>query len=109
MIVCRDILRSFPSLINCCYIDWFHPWSTEALTCVAEKILDDDAIAIPPVQLSALVLCCVKLHDSASVLREQFKVEQGREVHITSSLFIRLVNAFVAMLAQVIVVFPCTY
>jgi dynein heavy chain len=34
-------LRMFPSLVNCCTIDWFLPWPKEALTSVAEYFLND--------------------------------------------------------------------
>lgn len=34
-------LRMFPSLVNCCTIDWFLPWPNEALTSVAEHFLND--------------------------------------------------------------------
>lgn len=32
--------RKFPSLVNCCTIDWFTPWPKEALLEVANKFLD---------------------------------------------------------------------
>uniref|UniRef100_A0A663MC17 Dynein axonemal heavy chain 12 n=1 Tax=Athene cunicularia TaxID=194338 RepID=A0A663MC17_ATHCN len=35
----RNRLRQFPSLINCCTIDWFQPWPEDALECVASKFL----------------------------------------------------------------------
>jgi dynein heavy chain len=31
----RDRLRKFPSLVNCCTIDWFSGWPMEALRSVA--------------------------------------------------------------------------
>lgn len=33
-------LRMFPSLVNCCTIDWFLPWPKEALQSVAEYFLN---------------------------------------------------------------------
>jgi dynein heavy chain len=32
-------LRMFPSLVNCCAIDWFLPWPKEALEDVANVFL----------------------------------------------------------------------
>lgn len=37
----RNRLRMFPSLINCCTIDWFQSWPTDALELVANKFLED--------------------------------------------------------------------
>merc|ERR1719446_1875346 len=38
----RNRLRSFPSLVNCCTIDWFHEWPAEALQAVANQFLSAD-------------------------------------------------------------------
>ena len=35
----RDRLRKFPSLVNCCTIDWFKSWPRDALNAVAFKAL----------------------------------------------------------------------
>ena len=37
----RTRLRRFPSLVNCCTIDWFHRWPKEALESVAKKFLTE--------------------------------------------------------------------
>lgn len=37
----RNRLRMFPSLINCCTIDWFHGWPSDALEMVAHEFLED--------------------------------------------------------------------
>lgn len=34
--------RKFPSLVDCCALDWFSPWPAEALYNVAYRILKDD-------------------------------------------------------------------
>lgn len=33
----RERLRKFPSLVNCCTIDWFSVWPADALKSVASK------------------------------------------------------------------------
>jgi dynein heavy chain len=41
----RTRLRKFPSLVNCCTIDWFTEWPEEALLNVAKgSIADSDLI-----------------------------------------------------------------
>ena len=37
----RDRLRLFPSLVNCCAIDWFTAWPNAALKSVADRFLAD--------------------------------------------------------------------
>lgn len=37
----RNRLRMFPSLINCCTIDWFTAWPEDALEMVARKFLEE--------------------------------------------------------------------
>ena len=37
----RTRLRKFPSLVNCCTIDWFTAWPKDALLTVAESFLQD--------------------------------------------------------------------
>ena len=37
----RNRLRMFPSLINCCTIDWFTAWPEDALEMVAKKFLEE--------------------------------------------------------------------
>ena len=35
----RARLRKFPSLVNCCTIDWFSEWPSDALKSVASQFL----------------------------------------------------------------------
>lgn len=37
----RARLRQFPSLVNCCTIDWFNEWPAEALESVASSFLNE--------------------------------------------------------------------
>lgn len=38
----RARLRQFPSLVNCCVIDWFTEWPQDALTAVADRFLKEE-------------------------------------------------------------------
>ena len=33
----RNRVRKFPAIVNCCTIDWFQSWPTDALLAVASK------------------------------------------------------------------------
>jgi dynein heavy chain len=41
----RNRAKKFPAVVNCCVIDWFHPWPGEALHSVAEKFLAEVEMA----------------------------------------------------------------
>ena len=42
----RDRLRMFPSLVNCCTIDWFNEWPEEALVSVALSALTEENLTL---------------------------------------------------------------
>jgi dynein heavy chain len=42
----RSRLRMFPSLINCCTIDWFSEWPEEALLSVAKGAVDQETMKL---------------------------------------------------------------
>lgn len=51
----------FPSLVNCCTIDWFLPWPTEALLSVAKESF---LKTVPDPELGEkLSLTCVTMHE----------------------------------------------
>jgi dynein heavy chain len=41
-----DRLRRFPSLVNCCTIDWYSNWPAEALAGVGQGQLIEDASSL---------------------------------------------------------------
>merc|ERR1719265_2814989 len=43
----RNRIRMFPSLVNCCTIDWFREWPAEALYSVAEQQLAAAQVELP--------------------------------------------------------------
>eukprot|EP00966_Prymnesium_polylepis_P240903 5571251-Prymnesium_polylepis.1 len=50
----RSNCRMFPSLINCCTIDWYDSWPEEALRSVADSILINVDLGQPTEEASAL-------------------------------------------------------
>lgn len=58
----RHRCRMFPSLVNCCTIDWFTKWPNDALLSVA----DNSLIEIVPTDSSKrinLATICVLIHE----------------------------------------------
>lgn len=52
----RNRIRMFPSLVNCCTIDWFQLWPSEALQLVAETFVEDIEM-FDQEKLSVVKLC----------------------------------------------------
>lgn len=60
IVIYRRRCRMFPSLVNCCTIDWFEKWPQEALLSVAKNSLKD----IGDEELSQnLSIVCVAVHE----------------------------------------------
>lgn len=55
----------FPSLVNCCNIDWFTKWPPEALLSVAEQCLKP--LGMPDV-VSKISRLCVSMHQVSTIL-----------------------------------------
>eukprot|EP00736_Rhodelphis_marinus_P009962 Rmarinus@m.13206 len=95
----RTRLRMFPSLVNCCTIDWFTEWPEEALRSVAMYFLKD----IPEMTteiLSGVVTTCVKMHESIRVLSKQMFDELHRHYYVTPTSYLELINTFKTLLEQ---------
>lgn len=56
----RERLRQFPSLVNCCTIDWFARWPPEALQAVAAKFMQD--VELPADVRGKVITCCRAFH-----------------------------------------------
>ena len=72
----RERLRKFPSLVNCCTIDWFSEWPADALQSVATQFLsevkmDDDGAR------AACIDMCMVFHTSVRQLSEKFLANLG--------------------------------
>lgn len=49
----------FPSLVNCCTIDWFTEWPEEALVSVAQSSLKD---VVPDSLINDMSRMCFTIH-----------------------------------------------
>nr|XP_042905569.1 dynein axonemal heavy chain 7 isoform X2 [Parasteatoda tepidariorum] len=94
----RIRLRQFPSLINCCTIDWFQAWPEDALERVAEHSFRDMDLA-PEMQIS-LVPICKYFHIRAQDLSTQFFNELGRNTYITPTSYLTLISSFKQLLHE---------
>ncbi|CAJ1084997.1 dynein heavy chain 12%2C axonemal [Xyrichtys novacula] len=94
----RNRLRQFPSLINCCTIDWFQPWPEEALERVANSFLE--SLDMSDNERQEVVPICKTFHTSAKQLSHRFLAELGRHNYVTPTSYLELIAAFRLLLTQ---------
>lgn len=94
----RNRLRAFPSLVNCCTIDWFQPWPEDGLETVAEKFLAN--IDLTDTERVGVVPICKYFHTSARNLTEKYRAELGRFNYVTPTSYLELIYAFKDLLAK---------
>lgn len=59
----RVRMRMFPSIVNCCTIDWLNPWPQEALMTVANMFLESlEFEGLNKEKKGKLAECCVRVH-----------------------------------------------
>ncbi|KAG7377648.1 hypothetical protein PHYPSEUDO_011184 [Phytophthora pseudosyringae] len=92
----RRRLRMFPSLVNCCTIDWFAEWPDEALRSVADYFLVD--IELPAQVKVGIVDVCVGMQESVSALTCDFLQSLRRYYYVTPTSYLELLNTFKKLL-----------
>ncbi|XP_052130991.1 dynein axonemal heavy chain 6 [Frankliniella occidentalis] len=93
----RQRCRMFPSLVNCCTIDWFSEWPQEALLSVAMNSLKGH---IEEDHLENYANICVLIHESVGEMSDRFYVEVHRHYYTTPSSYLELINLFLALLEK---------
>ena len=86
----RVRLRMFPSLINCCTIDWFTSWPDEALERVAKRFLQN--LAIDDESKLKCVNLCQQFHISVCKASEEYFRTQRRRNYVTPTSYLELIK-----------------
>ncbi|KAH1168316.1 dynein axonemal heavy chain 1 [Mauremys mutica] len=99
--VFRARLRQFPSLVNCCTIDWFNEWPSEALQCVASSFLQEipDLEATSEV-IDGMIQVCVAIHQSVAVKCKVYLAELARHNYVTPKSYLELLGIFTALIGK---------
>uniref|UniRef100_A0A8C9Z160 Dynein axonemal heavy chain 3 n=1 Tax=Sander lucioperca TaxID=283035 RepID=A0A8C9Z160_SANLU len=84
----RNRLRMFPSLINCCTIDWFHAWPNDALEMVAHKFLEDNGAK----------KMCKTFQTSVKNMSERYFSRLRRHNYVTPTSYLELILTFKTLL-----------
>ena len=89
-------LRMFPSLVNCCTIDWFLPWPKEALQSVAEYFLNPQKIELD--NREGIIKICVDMQERVSQLTTRYYQELKRYYYVTPTSYLVLIKTFQGLL-----------
>ncbi|KAK0049220.1 dynein heavy chain 3 axonemal-like isoform X1 [Biomphalaria pfeifferi] len=93
----RNRLRMFPSLINCCTIDWFQAWPEDALEMVANKFLED--IEMDDTMKLETVNMCKHFHESVRIASEKYYDVLRRHNYVTPTSYLELILTFKSLLS----------
>ena len=91
--------RKFPSLVNCCTLDWFATWPEEALISVAYKLLGE--ITLPSEEMRhnlAQNICRINLDVEEKA--KKFYEELRRKVYNTPKSYLDSIQLYVNLLDQ---------
>jgi len=117
----RNRCRQFPSIINCCTIDWFNTWPEEALLSVAERNLNK--LNEPPKEIKdskepvvntsisdetnkKLQKIFVKIQSKASEMAAKFYEELRRNYYITPTSYLEFIQLFLNIYNEKIQIIP---
>jgi dynein heavy chain len=94
----RNRLRMFPSLVNCCTIDWFREWPAEALYSVAKQQLTGQQVDLPDIESSLKMFQMI--HQDVEKSAVEFLRSAKRSVYVTPTSYLELLSSFVVILAD---------
>lgn len=91
----RTRLRLYPSLVNCCTIDWYDSWPEDALEMVAHYYMVK--VNVPDRVKAAAVIACKQFHVDARIVSADFYTQFGRKTYITSASYLDLIKSFTSL------------
>src|SRR5690606_21987721 len=94
----RQRLRMFPSLVNCCTIDWFTSWPAEALQNVATNIINRDGLQVGEHMDSVVEMFCT-IHQTVEQASAEYASMLKRQVYVTPTSYLELLSSFAKLLA----------
>lgn len=94
----RQRVRMFPSLVNCCTIDWFQEWPKDALVSVARTFMR--SLDMEPAVRDACVEMVEYFHASTISWAQKFEEQLKRKYYVTPTSFIELIRTFQTLLTD---------
>jgi len=92
-------LRMFPSLVNCCTLDWFSEWPEEALLGVGKGSVTDTDEDLGILEITdKLVQMFKNIHKSVEKTSTRFLNELRRPTYVTPTSFLEQLGMFKSIL-----------
>ena len=97
----KESILSYPALRTETTIDWYMPWSSDALESVARASLEKVSFVESEKRLlTGIVNVCVKIHKSVEKMALLFLKEQKRFTACTPSRYFELISTFIRRLSE---------
>lgn len=97
----RERTIQFPSIINCCTIDWYQKWPPEALYSVADRFFTEKESELNIVEYKeALCRMAVEIHSSAGKEAENYYQELRRRTYTTPKSYLDLIKTYIEMMGE---------
>lgn len=96
----RTRCRMFPSLVNCCTIDWFNAWPEDALYSVAERMFESQKEIGIGEYVSALSNMCNRMHRTVEIETLRYFSELKRYNYTTPTSYLELIKLYVDVLKK---------
>ena len=97
--VFRQRLRMFPSLVNCCTIDWFTEWPEEALVGVGSGAIKDADLGLEE-KFDQVVEMFKVIHQSVEKISVKYLEELRRYNYVTPTSFLEQLSLFKGILTE---------
>ena len=91
--------RKFPSLVDCCTLDWFSQWPAEALYSVAGKMLEEQVFPNELIK-EGLTSMAKDIHLHVVDVGAEFLLQLKRKVYQTPKSFIDFLNLYKKLLEE---------
>jgi dynein heavy chain len=87
-------LRMFPSLVNCCTLDWFSEWPEDALESVAMDNFKEDSLGLDDDTIPKVVNAFKFIHKRVEGESKSYSEQMRRYVYLTPTSYLELLSLY---------------
>ncbi|KAH0539600.1 hypothetical protein KQX54_006018 [Cotesia glomerata] len=94
----RQQLKSFPNLLNCCFVDCFMPWPQDAFVQWGHAFIED--LKIDGSVKEKIITASKHLYDESKKISIKYRDELGRMTHVSPSGFIHMMKLYAKLMTE---------